>query len=147
MSQLTLDVNPVSFMVVQARDAVDWIAQLAHTSASSVRNGAIRVRKARDAMMQLVDRGTAMIGDDELHAIVWLFATAERVAKKHGDTAVKFVQTTARSIADTLVRTRSSIAFEIVRRAFAPKKQKLRMRPAKSRSKPVAAVKAQQAAG
>jgi hypothetical protein len=132
MSKLAIDVNQNSFMVIQARDAVDWIAQLAQVGAANVRNGASRVRMARNAMMQLVDRGTALIGDDELHAIVWLFTMAQRVARMYGDTAVRFVETTARAIADTLVRTRSTIAFQIVGRALAPKQRKhLRTRRAK----------------
>ena len=44
---------------VEVRDAIEWTAQLAEAGAANLRNGPSRVRRARNAMMQLVDEGAA----------------------------------------------------------------------------------------
>ncbi|HLL25835.1 MAG TPA: hypothetical protein VK427_27040, partial [Kofleriaceae bacterium] len=92
-----LSAGPV---VVDTRDAIEWTAQLAEAGAANVRNGPSRVRKARNAVMSLVERGAAPASPEVVEAIGWMLALAERVARKYGPRAIRIVRTTAQAIAD-----------------------------------------------
>src|SRR3954464_8137896 len=46
-------------VTIEARDAIEWAAQLGEAGAVNLRNGPSRVRQARNAMMRLVDEGAA----------------------------------------------------------------------------------------
>ncbi len=87
-------------VTIEARDAIEWTAQLAEAGAANVRNGPSRVRRARNAMMQLVDEGTAPASPEVVEAIGWLLALAEKVARRYGPRALRIVRTTAQAIAD-----------------------------------------------
>ena len=87
-------------VTIEARDAIEWTAQLAEAGAANVRNGPSRVRRARNAMMQLVDDGTAPASPEVVEAIGWLLALAEKVARRYGPRALRIVRTTAQAIAD-----------------------------------------------
>ncbi len=87
-------------VTIEARDAIEWTAQLAEAGAASVRNGPSRVRRARNAMMQLVDDGTAPASPEVVEAIGWLLALAEKVARRYGPRALRIVRTTAQAVAD-----------------------------------------------
>ncbi len=87
-------------VTIEARDAIEWTAQLAEAGAANVRNGPSRVRRARNAMMQLVDEGTAPASPEVIEAIGWLLALAEKVARRYGPRALRIVRTTAQAVAD-----------------------------------------------
>ncbi|MBX3156803.1 MAG: hypothetical protein KF773_12425 [Deltaproteobacteria bacterium] len=90
-------------VVVDARDAIEWSAQLAEDGAGAapLRNGPSRVRVARNAVMRLVDEG-AVPASSEVDAMGWMFALAEQAARRYGARALTMVRTTARAIADVL---------------------------------------------
>jgi len=87
-------------VTIEARDAIEWTAQLAEAGAANVRNGPSRVRRARNAMMQLVDDGTPPASAEVVETIAWLLALAEKVAHRYGPRALRIVRTTAQAIAD-----------------------------------------------
>ena len=84
---------------IEPRAAIEWTAHLAESCASSTRNGPSRVRRARNAVMRLVDDHVAP-SPGEVDAIGWMFALAERAAKRWGSRAIAMVRTTAQAIAD-----------------------------------------------
>lgn len=85
---------------IDTRDAIDWAGQLAEMGGGSVRNGWSRVRVARDAVSDLIERGTPPTSPEVIEAIGWMFALAESAARKIGPRAIEIVRTTARAIAD-----------------------------------------------
>lgn len=87
-------------VAIEARDAIEWTAQLAEAGAANLRNGPSRVRTARNAIMQLVEDGTAPATPEVVEAIGWMLALAEKVARRFGTRAIKIVRTTAQAIAD-----------------------------------------------
>jgi hypothetical protein len=101
---------------IDPRDAIDFTAQLAERGAAQVRNGPSRVRRARNAVMRLVDRGVAP-SREETDAIGWMFALAERAARRWGRKALALVRTTALAVAEVadeaLARAQRNLAFEI----------------------------------
>ncbi|HEY4243687.1 MAG TPA: hypothetical protein VGM88_27935 [Kofleriaceae bacterium] len=90
-------------VVVDAHDAIEWSARLAEDGAGTMnlRNGASRVRRARNAVMQLVDRGVVP-APSEVDAMGWMFALAEQAARRYGVRALSMVRTTAHAISDVL---------------------------------------------
>jgi hypothetical protein len=104
-------------VAVEARDAIEWTAQLAEAGAANLRNGPSRVRRARNAMMRLVDEGAAPATMDDIDLMGWLLALAERAARKYGTRALAIVRTTAQAIADlvdeSLARSQRNIALEV----------------------------------
>ncbi len=104
-------------VAVEARDAIEWTAQLAEAGAANLRNGPSRVRRARNAMMRLVDEGAAPASVDEIDLMGWLLALAERAARKYGTRALAIVRTTAQAIADlvdeSIARSQRNIALEV----------------------------------
>ena len=104
-------------VAMEARDAIELTAQLAEAGAANLRNGPSRVRKARNAIMELVDEGAAPADAEVIDSIGWLLALAERVARRYGARAVAIVRTTAQAIADladdALVRTERNLAVEV----------------------------------
>lgn len=92
-----LTAGPVT---IETRDAIEWTAQLAEAGAANTRNGPSRVRRARNAVMDLVERGTAPASPEVVEAIGWMLALAEKVARKYGQRAIRIVRTTAQAIAD-----------------------------------------------
>jgi hypothetical protein len=88
---------------VDARDAIEWTSALAE-AAPIPRNGPSRrkLRRARNAILRLVNEGHAPRRADDIGAIGWMFALAERAARKYGARAISIVRTTARAIADLL---------------------------------------------
>jgi hypothetical protein len=87
-------------ITIDARDAIEWTAQLAEAGAADFRNGPNRVRTARNAIMSLVDEGTPPASAEVVEAIGWLLALAEKVARRYGPRALRIVRTTAQAIAD-----------------------------------------------
>jgi hypothetical protein len=87
-------------ITIDARDAIEWTAQLAEAGAADFRNGPSRVRKARNAIMQLVEEGTPPASAEVVDAIAWLLGLAEKVARRFGPRALSVVRTTAQAIAD-----------------------------------------------
>ncbi|MBV8758195.1 MAG: hypothetical protein JO257_12990 [Deltaproteobacteria bacterium] len=105
-------------VVVDAHDAIEWSARLAEDGAGTahVRNGASRVRRARNAVMRLVDEG-AVPAPSEVDAMGWMFALAEQAARRYGLRALSMVRTTAHAIGEVLdevlARTQRNFALEI----------------------------------
>jgi hypothetical protein len=101
---------------IEPRDAVDWTASLAESCTANTRNGPSRVRRARNAVMRLVDEHVPPT-QGEVDAIGWMFAIAERAAKRWGSRAIAMVRTTAQAIADiadeVMARTQRNLALEI----------------------------------
>jgi len=90
-------------VVVDAHDAIEWSARLAEDGAgtANIRNGASRVRRARNVVMRLVDEG-ALPAPSEVDAMGWMFALAERAAHRYGLRALSMVRTTAHAIGEVL---------------------------------------------
>lgn len=111
-------------IVIDPRDAIDWTAQLAEAGAANLRNGPSRVRKARNAIVALVDEGAAPADADTIDSIGWLLSLAERVARKYGPRALAVVRTTAQAIAEladeALARAQRNLALEIAGRTVRP---------------------------
>ncbi|MFT3693834.1 MAG: hypothetical protein QM831_11875 [Kofleriaceae bacterium] len=103
-------------VTIEARDAIEWTAQLAEAGAANTRNGPSRVRKARNALMKMVDEGAAPASPEVVEAIGWLLAMAEKMARKYGTRAISIVRTTAQAVADladeTIARTQRNSRFE-----------------------------------
>lgn len=104
-------------VAIEARDAIEWTAQLAEAGAANLRNGPNRVRRARNAMMGLVEQGAAPASPEVVEAIGWMLALAEKMARRYGPRAVRIVRTTAQAIADladeALVRSQRNLSLEI----------------------------------
>jgi hypothetical protein len=67
---------------IEPHQAIDWTAMLAEQSSGNVRNGPSRVRRARNAVMRLVDEHVPPT-QGEVDAIGWMFALAEVLARSH----------------------------------------------------------------
>ena len=104
-------------VTIEARDAIEWTAQLAEVGAADLRNGPSRVRRARNAVMELVEQGAAPASPEVIETVGWMLALAEKVARRYGARAVNIVRTTAQAIADladeALARSQRNIALEI----------------------------------
>lgn len=111
-------------IVIDPRDAIDWTAQLAEAGAANLRNGPSRVRKARNAIVALVDEGAAPGDAETIDSIGWLLSLAERVARTYGPRALAVVRTTAQAIAEladeALARAQRNLALEIAGRTVRP---------------------------
>jgi hypothetical protein len=109
-----LKTGPVT---IEARDAIEWTAQLAEAGAANLRNGPSRVRRARNAVMDLVERGVAPASPEVIETVGWMLALAERVARRYGSRAIQIVRTTAQAIADladeALARSQRNLSLEI----------------------------------
>jgi hypothetical protein len=88
-------------VAIDTRDAIDWATELARGEAIELRNGPSRVRRARNAVTNLVENGVVPSAS-EVDAMGWLFALAERAAHRYGARALAIVRTTARAIAEVL---------------------------------------------
>jgi hypothetical protein len=105
-------------VVVDAHDAIEWSARFAEdgAGAKNLRNGASRVRRARNAVFRLVDEGVAPAPSD-VESMGWMFALAEQAARRYGMRAIEMVRTTAHAIAEildeVLARTQRNLAIEI----------------------------------
>jgi hypothetical protein len=101
---------------IEPRDAIEWTAVIAEQDARELRNGPSRVRRARNAMMRLVDEHVPPT-QGEADAIGWMLALAERAARRWGARAIAMVRTTAQAIADVadevLARTQRNLALEV----------------------------------
>ncbi len=101
---------------IDAIDAIDWTARIAETTAAEVRNGPSRVRRARNAVMRLVEDGH-LPDTGEVDTIGWMFAMAERAARRYGSRVLAMVRITARAIADlldeVLARQQRNLALEL----------------------------------
>lgn len=104
-------------ITIDARDAIEWTAQLAEAGAADFRNGPSRVRKARNAIMALVDEGAPPASAEVVEAIGWLLGLAEKMARRFGPRAIRIVRTTAQAIADladeAIARSQRNISLEI----------------------------------
>jgi len=102
---------------IDPHDAIEWTAQLAEAGAANFRNGPSRVRKARNAIFQLVDEGVPPASDEVIEAIGWLLGLAEKVARRYGTRAIAVVRTTAQAIADladeAIARSQRNLSLEI----------------------------------
>lgn len=102
---------------IDARDAIDWTAQMAEAGAAHLRNGPSRVRKARNAIFELVDEGVAPTDEGTIDLMAWFLALAESVARNYGGRAVAIVRSVAQAVADladeALARSQRNIALEI----------------------------------
>ena len=112
-----------SASVIEPHDAIDWTVMLAEQSSGNVRNGPSRVRRARNAVMRLVDEHVPP-SQGEVDAIGWMFALAERAAKRWGSRAIAMVRTTALAVADiaeeVIARTQRNLSLEIGGMRFEP---------------------------
>jgi hypothetical protein len=103
-------------VTIEPHDAIAWTADLAERDARFVRNGPSRVRRARNAVLRLVDRGIPPTRA-EADSIGWMFALAERVARRWGHKALAMVRTTALAIAEVadevLARVQRNLALEL----------------------------------
>ena len=112
-------------VVVDAHDAIEWSAHLAADGAgtANIRNGASRVRRARNAVMRLVDEGT-LPAPSEVDAMGWMFALAEQAARRYGVRALSMVRTTAHAIGEVLdevlANTQRNLSLEIGGLRFEP---------------------------
>jgi hypothetical protein len=104
-------------LTIDARDAIEWTAQLAEAGAADFRNGPSRVRKARNAIVQLVDEGIPPASAEVVEAIGWLLGLADKVARRFGPRAISIVRTTAQAIADladdAIARSQRNLSLEI----------------------------------
>jgi hypothetical protein len=104
-------------VTIEARDAIEWTAQLAEAGAANVRNGPSRVRRARNAVMELVEHGAAPASPEVIETIGWMLALAEKMARRYGARAISIVRTTAQAIADladeALARSQRNLSLEI----------------------------------
>ncbi|MGE0402455.1 MAG: hypothetical protein AB7T06_37480 [Kofleriaceae bacterium] len=111
-------------MAIDPIDAIEWTANLAEAGAANVRNGPSRVRKARNAVMQLVEEGTAPASPEVIELVGWMLALAERMARRFGPRAIAIVRTTAQAIADladeAITRAQRNFALEIGRTRLEP---------------------------
>jgi hypothetical protein len=103
-------------ITIAPHDAIHWTADLAERDVIALRNGPSRVRRARNAVMRLVDHGLPP-SRSEVDAIGWMFAIAERAAKRWGHKALAMVRTTALAIAEVadevIARAQRNFALEI----------------------------------
>jgi len=103
-------------VVIDGHEAIEWSARLAEDGAGTknVRNGASRVRKARNAVVRLVDEGVVP-AQAEVDAIGWMFTLAEVAARRFGMRALSMVRTTAHAISELLdeVLARRNLGIEI----------------------------------
>jgi hypothetical protein len=111
-------------LTIDARDAIEWTAQLAEAGAANFRNGPNRVRTARNAIMQLVDEGVPPASAEVIEAIGWLLGLAEKVARRFGPRAITIVRTTAQAVADladeAIARSQRNLSLEIGGLRLAP---------------------------
>ncbi len=111
-------------VTIEACDAIEWTAQLAEAGAANLRNGPSRVRRARNAVMGLVEHGVAPASPEVVETIGWMLALAEKVARKYGPRAMRIVRTTAQAVADladeALIRAQRNISLEIGGLKLAP---------------------------
>jgi hypothetical protein len=111
-------------ITIDARDAIEWTAQLAEAGAANFRNGPNRVRTARNAIMQLVDEGVPPASAEVIEAIGWLLGLAEKVARRFGPRAITIVRTTAQAVADladeAIARSQRNLSLEIGGLRLAP---------------------------
>ena len=112
-----------SASVIDPHDAIEWTATLAEQSSGHVRNGPSRVRRARNAVMRLVDEHVPPT-QGEVDAIGWMFALAERAAKRWGSRAIAMVRTTALAIAEVadevMARTHRNMPWLLAAAEFMP---------------------------
>jgi hypothetical protein len=110
-------------VTIDAHDAIEWSARMAEDAAgtANVRNGATRVRRARNAVVRLVDHG-AVPAAAEVESMAWMFAIAEQAAKRFGQRALSLVRTTAHAVADildeVLAHTQRNLGIEINGQTF-----------------------------
>ena len=104
-------------LTIDAHDAIEWTAQLAEAGAVDFRNGPSRVRKARNAIVQLVDEGIPPASAEVVEAIGWLLGLAEKMARRFGPRAISIVRTTAQAVADladeAIARSQRNLSLEI----------------------------------
>ena len=110
-------------VAIEPHDAIDWTVMLAEHNSANVRNGPSRVRRARNAVMRLVDEHIPPT-QGEVDAIGWMFALAERAAKRWGSRAIAMVRTTAQAIADVaeevMARTHRNMPWLLAAAEFIP---------------------------
>jgi len=99
---------------VEVHDAIDWTAQLAEAGAAPYRNGPSRVRRARNAILRIVDQGAAP-DEDDIDLLGWMLALAERTAERMGQRALQVVRTTALAIADVIDQIVANAAEQLPR--------------------------------
>lgn len=105
-------------VALDPREVIEWSARIAEEGAGTtyVRNGASRVRKARNAVMRLVNDGIVP-APSEVEAMGWMFALADFAAHRYGSRAISMVRTLAHAVAEVLdevlARSQRNIALEI----------------------------------
>ncbi|MFT3697699.1 MAG: hypothetical protein QM831_31460 [Kofleriaceae bacterium] len=105
-------------VTIDAHDAIDWSARLAEDGAGAIdhRNGASRVRRARNAVLRLVDDGVVP-APDEVDSMAWMFTLAEQAAHRYGRRALAMVRSAAGAIAEildeVLARVQRNLSLEI----------------------------------
>ena len=89
-------------VAVDVNEAIDFTCQLAQQAAAATRNGPSRASIARNAIQNVVKRGTAPGDLSTIDTLGWFFSLAEQVARGYGDRALTIVRITAVAISDLI---------------------------------------------
>lgn len=116
---------------IEVHDAIEWTARLAEAGAAPYRNGPSRMRRARNALVRLVDQGAAP-DKREIDLMGWMLALAERTAEQIGQRALAIVRTTALAVADLVDQVIARRAVD----AVAPKPRNLAIEFGRTRLEP-----------
>lgn len=108
---------------IDPHQAIEWTAVIAEQDARQVRNGPSRVRRARNAVMRMVDDGIVPT-QSEVDLIGWMFALADYAARRWGSRAVAMVRTTAQAVADVadevIARTQRNVPWLLAAVEYMP---------------------------
>ena len=88
-------------IAVEPRNAIAWVVDMAGQDAPQLRNGPSQLYLGKNAIRRLIDGG-AVPEPREVDAMGFLFALAERAARRYGTRAIGIVRTAARALADVL---------------------------------------------
>jgi hypothetical protein len=88
-------------IAVQPRNAIAWVVDMAAQDAPQLRNGPSQLYLGKNAIRRLIDDGAAP-EPREIDAMGFLFALAERAARRYGTRAIGIVRTAVRALADVL---------------------------------------------
>jgi hypothetical protein len=88
-------------VAIEPRNAVAWMIDMAAQDAGELRNGPSTMYVGKNAIRRLLDE-SAVPERKEIDAMAFVFALAERAARRYGTRALGIVRTAARALADVL---------------------------------------------